>query len=160
MLCCSSECGSISIVQLRTIYCNTHVYTFRVCLCLLALTFVCNSTYLSKCSFQIYQKSIVVFIRSSKVWFKTTSRAKGAVARCNFPGNFQRNSTLKQGRIWPIFWPMHQPEMRRNNGKRRHHRAPEARSSRGVWENAQPEKFWNLEPWKCDFLRFESNIWH
>ena len=19
-------------------------------------------------------------------------------------------------------------------------------------------KFWNLEPWKCDFLRFESNI--
>ena len=42
MLCCSSECGSISIVQLRTNYCNTHVYTFYVCLCLLALTFVCN----------------------------------------------------------------------------------------------------------------------
>ena len=79
MLCCSSECGSISIVQLRTIYCNTHVYTFYVCLCLLALTFVCNSTYLLKCSFQIYQKSVVVFIRSSKVWFKTTSCAKGPV---------------------------------------------------------------------------------
>ena len=73
MLYCSSECGSISIMQVRTIYCNTHVYTFHVCLCLLALTFVCNSTYLLKCSFQIYQKSIVVFIRSSKVWFKTTS---------------------------------------------------------------------------------------
>ncbi len=68
MLCCSSECGSISIVQLRTIYCNTHVYTFHVCLCLLALTFLCNSTYLLKWSFQIYQKSIVVFIRSSKVY--------------------------------------------------------------------------------------------
>ena len=29
MLYCSSECGSISIMraQLRTIYCNTHVYT-------------------------------------------------------------------------------------------------------------------------------------
>ena len=26
MLYCSSECGSISIMQLRTIYCNTHVY--------------------------------------------------------------------------------------------------------------------------------------
>ena len=102
MLCCSSECGSISIVQLRTIYCNTHVYTFYVCLCLLALTFVCNSTYLLKCSFQIYQKSIVVFIRGSKVWFKTTSCAKGPVARCNFPGNFQRNSTLK--RVVPKPW--------------------------------------------------------
>ena len=73
ILYCSSECGSISITQLRTIYCNTHVHTFHVCLCLLALTFVCNSTYLLKCSFQIYRKSIVVFIRSSKVWFKTTS---------------------------------------------------------------------------------------
>ena len=62
MLYCSSECGSISIMQLRTIYCNTHVYTFHVCLCLLALTFVCNSTYLLKYSFQIKQKSIVVFI--------------------------------------------------------------------------------------------------
>ena len=39
MLYCSSECGSISIIQLRIIYCNTHVYTFHVCLCLLALTF-------------------------------------------------------------------------------------------------------------------------
>ena len=94
MLCCSSECGSISIVQLRTIYCNTHVYTFYVCLCLLAHTFVCNSTYLLKCSFQMYQKIIVVFIRSSNVWFKTTSCAKGPVTRCIFPGNFQRNSIL------------------------------------------------------------------
>ena len=94
MLCCSSECGSISIVQLRTIYCNTHVYTFYVCLCLLAITFVCNSTYLLKCSFQIYQKIIVVFIRSSKVWFKTTSCAKGPVTRRIFRGNFQRNSIL------------------------------------------------------------------
>ena len=38
--------------------------------------FVCNSTYSLKCSFQIYQKRIVVFIRSSKVWFKTTWCAK------------------------------------------------------------------------------------
>ena len=66
----------ISIMRaLRTIYCNTHVYTFHVCLCLLALTFVCNSAYLMTCSFQIYQKSIVVFIRSLKIWFKTTSCA-------------------------------------------------------------------------------------
>ena len=140
MLCCSSECGSISIVQLRTIHCNTHVYTFYVCLCLLALTFVCNSTYLLKCSFQIYQKSIVVFIRSSKVWFKTTSCAKGPVTRCNFPGNFQRNSTLKQGRIMAIFWPMHQPEMRCNNGNRRRHRAPVARASRGGLGECSPRK--------------------
>ena len=62
MLYCSSECGSISIMQLRTSYCNTHVHTFHVCLCLLALTFVCISTCLLKCSFQIYQKSIVVFL--------------------------------------------------------------------------------------------------
>ena len=85
MLYCSSECGSISIIQLRTIYCNTHVYISCVLICLLALTFVCNFTYLLKCSFQIYQKSIVVFIRSSKVWFKTTWCAKGPVTRCNFP---------------------------------------------------------------------------
>ena len=98
MLYRSSECGSISIMhaQLRTIYCNTYVYTFHVCLCLLALIFLCNSAYLLKCSFQIYQKSIVVFIRSSKIWFKTTSCAKGPVTRCNFPGNLQRNSTLKR----------------------------------------------------------------
>ena len=113
MLYCSSECGSISIMQLRTIYCNTHVHTFHVCLCLLKLTFVCNSTYLLKCSFQIYQKSIVVFIRSSKVWFKTTSCAKGPVTRCNFLGNLQRNSALKRCKLvfvekrsasetWPI----------------------------------------------------------
>ena len=43
MLYCSSECGSISIMQLRIIYCNTHVYTFHVCLCLLALTLMCVS---------------------------------------------------------------------------------------------------------------------
>ena len=105
MLYSSSECGSISIIQLRTIYCNyTHVYTFHVCLCLLALTFVCNFTYLLKCSFQIYQKSIVVFIRSSKVWFKTTWCAKGPVARCNFPGNLQRNSTLKTCQLVTNVW--------------------------------------------------------
>ena len=44
-------------MQLRTIYCNTHVYTFHVCLCLLALAFVCNSTYLLKYSFQSNLKS-------------------------------------------------------------------------------------------------------
>ena len=61
---------------------HVYVYTFHVGLCLLVLTFVCNSTYLLKCSFQIYQKSIVVFIRSSKVQrFKTTSCAKGPVTR-------------------------------------------------------------------------------
>ena len=48
--------------QLRTIYCNTYVCAFHVRLCLLALTFVCNSTYLLKCSFQIYQKIIVVLV--------------------------------------------------------------------------------------------------
>ena len=87
MLCCSSECGSISIVQLRTIYCNTHVYTFHVCLCLLALTFLCNSTYLLKCSFQIYQKSIVVFIRryDSKQHHALKALSHGAIflATCN-----------------------------------------------------------------------------
>ena len=90
--------------QLRTIYCNTYVYTFHVCLCLLALTFVCYSTFLLKCSFQIYQKSIVEFIRSSKVWFKTTWCAKGPVTRCNFPGNLQRNSTLKRCKLVTNVW--------------------------------------------------------
>ena len=107
MLYCCSECGSISIMhaQLRTICCITYVYTFHVCLCLLALTFVCNSTYLLKCSFQIYQKSIVVlFIRSLKVWFKTTSRAKGPVTRCNFPGNLECNSTLKRCKLKTNVW--------------------------------------------------------
>ena len=99
MLYCSSECGSISIMQLRTIYCNTCTYISRVLICLLALTFVCNSTYLLKCLFQIYQKSIVVFIRSSKVSFKTTSCAKGPVTRCNFLGNLQRNSALKRCKL-------------------------------------------------------------
>ena len=104
MLYCSSECGSISIMQLRTIYCNTHVHTFRLCLCLLALTFVCNSTYLLKCSFQKYEKSSVIFIRSSKVWFKKTWCAKGPVTRCNFPGNLQRNSTLKRCKLVTNVW--------------------------------------------------------
>ena len=56
MLYCSSECGSISIMRmpLRTIYCNTFVYTFHACLCLLAPTFVCNSTYLLKLEVQRY----------------------------------------------------------------------------------------------------------
>ena len=91
-------------MQLRTIYCSTHVYRSHVCLCLLALTFVCNSTYLLKCPFQIYQKSIVVFIRSSKVWLKTTSCAKGPVTRCNFTGNLQRNSTLTRCKLVTHVW--------------------------------------------------------
>ena len=91
-------------MQLRTIYCSTHVYRSHVCLCLLALTFVCNSTYLLKCPFQIYQKSIVVFIRSSKVWLKTTSCAKGPVTRCNFTGNLQRNSTLTRCKLVTYVW--------------------------------------------------------
>ena len=66
-------------MQLRSIYCNTHVYTFHVCLCLLALTFVCNSTYLLKCSFQIYQKSIAVFIRSSKQRDALKALSHGAI---------------------------------------------------------------------------------
>ena len=69
----------ISFMQLRSIYCNTHVYTFHVCLCLLALAFVCNSTYLLKCSFQIYQKSIVVFIRSSKQRDALKALSHGAI---------------------------------------------------------------------------------
>ena len=107
MLYCSSECGSISIIQLRIIYCNTHVYTFHVCLCLLAPTFVRNSTYLFKCSFQIYQKGIEVFIRSSKVWFKTTWCAKGPVTRCNFSCNLQRYSTLSTYKIGKYTFPSH-----------------------------------------------------
>ena len=63
-----------------------------------------NSTYLLKCSFQIYQKCIVVLIRSSKVWFKTTWCAKGPVTRCNFPGNLQRNSTLKRCKLVTNVW--------------------------------------------------------
>ena len=154
MLCCSSECGSISIVQLRTIYCNTHVCTFYVCLCLLALTFVCNSTYLLQCPFQIYQKSIVVFIRSSKVSFKTTSCSKGPVTRCNFPGNLQRNSTLKHARIYPLFWPMHQPEMRCNNGNRRRHRAAEARACRGALKECSPRKIFKSRALEMRFSAF------
>ena len=44
-------------MQLRTIYRNTHVYTFHVCLCLLALTFVCNSTDLLKLKVQRYDST-------------------------------------------------------------------------------------------------------
>ena len=82
-----------------------HACTYISCvlICLLALTFVCNSTYLLKCLFQIYQKSIVVFIRSSKVSFKTPSCAKGPVTRCNFLGNLQRNSALKRMQISFLF---------------------------------------------------------
>ena len=65
----------------QLINCNTYVYTFHVCICLLALTFARHSTYLLKCSFQIYQKSIVVFIRSSKVWLKTTCMMHGLKAQ-------------------------------------------------------------------------------
>ena len=56
---CSSECGSISIMQLRTIYCITYGYIFHVCLCLLALTFVSNSIYLLKLA------------HFKDIWFKT-----------------------------------------------------------------------------------------
>ena len=49
-------------------------------------------------------KSIVVFIRSSKVWFKTTSCAKGPVTPCNFPGNLQLNSTLKRCKLVTNVW--------------------------------------------------------
>ena len=78
-------------MQLRSIYCNTHVYTFHVCLCLLALTFVCNSTYLLKCSFQIYQKSIVVFIRSSKQRNALKALSHGAIfLRIYFFANFSK----------------------------------------------------------------------
>ena len=72
------------------------VYTSHVCLCLLALTFVCNSTYLLKCSFQIYQSSIVRL--------KTTSCAKGPVTRCNFSANLQRNSALKRCKLVTNVW--------------------------------------------------------
>ena len=44
-------------MQLRTIYRNTHVNTFHVCLCLLALTFVCNFTYLLKLEVQRYDST-------------------------------------------------------------------------------------------------------
>ena len=82
-----------------------YIATFHACLCLFALTFVCNSTYLLKCSFQIYQKSIVVFTRSSKLWFKTTWCAKGPVTRCNFFCNLQRYSTLDRCKIGKYTFP-------------------------------------------------------
>ena len=47
MLYCSSECGSISIIQLRIVCCNTHVYTFHVCLCLLANIFLTCQTFVT-----------------------------------------------------------------------------------------------------------------
>ena len=79
MLYCSSECGSIwsrsCARHAQFIATRMYMCTFHVCLRLLALTFVCNSTYLLKCSFQIYQKSIVVLIRSLIILFKTTSCA-------------------------------------------------------------------------------------
>ena len=68
---------------------------YILCVLIFTCTYICcNSTYLLKYSFQIYRKGIVVFIRSSKVWFKTTSCAKGPVTGRIFPGNFQRNSIL------------------------------------------------------------------
>ena len=100
MLYCSSECGSISIMQLRTIYCNTHVYTFHVCLCLLAFTFVCNSTYLLKCSFQIYQKALQYLLEvqryDSKQYHALKALSHGAIF---LHGNLQRNSTLKRCKL-------------------------------------------------------------
>ena len=69
-----------------------HAGTYISCvlICLLALTFACNSTYLLKCSFQIYQKSIVVFIRSSRVYdskqhqsLKAQSHGAIFLATCN-----------------------------------------------------------------------------
>ena len=86
MLYCSCECGSISIMQLRTVYWNTYVCTFHVCLCLLALTFVCNSTYLLKLEVQRYHS-------------KQHDAPKALSTRCNFPGNLQRNSTLKRCKL-------------------------------------------------------------
>ena len=68
---------------------------YILCVLIFTCTYICcNSTYLLKYSLQIYRKGIVVFIRSSKVWFKTTSCAKGPFTRRIFPGNFQRNSIL------------------------------------------------------------------
>ena len=88
-------------IHFMCVYVYLHLHLFVIALIYL------------KCSFQIYQKSIVVFIRSSKVWFKTTSCAKGPVTRCNFLGNLQRNSALKRWKLvfvekrsacktWPI----------------------------------------------------------
>ena len=93
MLYCSSECGSISIIQLRTIYCNTHVYTFHVCLCLLALTFVCNSTYLLKLEVQRYD---------SKQHDALKALSHGAI---NFSCNLQRYSTLGRCKIGKYTFP-------------------------------------------------------
>ena len=74
-------------MQLRTTYCKTHVYTFHVCLCLLALTFVCNSTYLLKCSFELYQKGIVLEVQryDSKQHDALKALSHGAIflATCN-----------------------------------------------------------------------------
>ena len=50
-------------------------------------------------------------IRSSKVWFKTTSCAKGPVTRCNFPGNLERNSTLKRCKLVTNVW---EPKSQKN----------------------------------------------
>ena len=74
-------------MQLRTIYCNAHVHTFHVWLCLLALTFVCNSTYLLKCSFQIYQKIYLLEVQryDSKQHHALKALSHGAIflATCN-----------------------------------------------------------------------------
>ena len=105
MLYCSSECGSISIMRAVTRNLLQHVCIYISCVLIFTCTSIfCNSTYFFKCSFQIYQKSIVVFIRSSKVWFKTTWCAKGPVTRCNFPGNLQRNSALKRCKLVTNVW--------------------------------------------------------
>ena len=46
MLYCSSECGSISIMQLRTIYCNTHLYSYISCVLMFTCTCICLSFHL------------------------------------------------------------------------------------------------------------------
>ena len=63
MLYCSFECGSTRSCGYAQ-FIATRMYIHFMCayVYLHLRTFVCNCTYLLKCSFQIYQKSIVVFI--------------------------------------------------------------------------------------------------
>ena len=60
----------LNVVQSRScsyaqfIATRMYVYISFVLICLLALTFACNSTYLLKCSFQKYEKSIDVVVEA------------------------------------------------------------------------------------------------